>query len=207
MVASVSLGTINGAYSIILGFILFLVWGNFQTAIEVVVNENSKLAIIKENSRALPLPIADKIQKGITLYKEQVIELEWPAMSQGKSSSQVKQTLTDLYDIIQNYTPETYTTQTFYSAILSALNEVMEKRTQRLSMLNSPIPTAWYVFVFVAAFIIILLNSLILRRSWIQLSTHILLVLVMTFFITAITALSYPFSGYISVSRELFIIG
>ncbi|WP_058533881.1 bestrophin-like domain [Legionella saoudiensis] len=204
-VASISLGTINGAYSIVLGFILFLVWNNYQTAMGLVVDEGSKLGVIKESSRALPPNVANKIQTGTELYIKQVMENEWPAMAQGKSSPQVSQTLSALYTSMQQYVPDNSATQAFYNSILSALNEVKEKRNHRLSMLSSPIPTAWYVFIFIAAFITIFLNSLTLRQSALQLTTHILLVLVISFFITAITALSYPFSGFISVSKELLI--
>lgn len=201
-VASISLGTINGAYSIILGFILFLVWGNFQTAMQVAVEEGSKLTIIWESSRALPPAVAQKIQNAVEQYINEVVQIEWPAMALGEDSPQVTKTLGDMYVLLQSYSPETFIAQTFYRNMTSALNEVVEKRNHRLSMLASTIPVAWYLFVFVVAFVIILLNSLILRRSLLQLYTHILLVMVMSFFITAIVALSYPFSGYVSVNPK-----
>ncbi|MCL9682605.1 DUF4239 domain-containing protein [Legionella maioricensis] len=201
-VASISLGTINGAYSIILGFILFLVWGNFQTAMQIAVDEGSKLSIIWESSRALPPAAAQKIQNIVEQYANEVTELEWPAMAVGEDSPQVTKTLGDMYVLLQSFSPETVVAQTFYRNMASALNGVVEKRNHRLSMLESSIPTAWYLFVFVVACVIILLNSLILRRSLLQLYTHILLVLVISFFITAIVALSYPFSGYISVNKK-----
>ena len=201
-VASISLGTINGAYSIILGFILFLVWGNFQTAMQVAVEEGSKLTVIWESSRAFPPAVTQKIQNAVEQYVNEVTQLEWPAMAMGNDSPQVTKALGNMYALMQSYTPETFVTQTFYRNMTNALNEVVEKRNHRLSMLDSAIPVAWYIFVFVVAFVIILLNSLILRRSVLQLYTHILLVLVISFFLTAIVALSYPFSGYISVSKE-----
>ena len=204
-VTSISLSTINGGYSILLGFILLLVWENFHKALETVVDEGSKLTVIRESSNALPLPAAQKIQALITQYSQEVTQIEWPAMAHGNSSPQVSQTLGEMYTVMQRIKLETAEAQNFYTNMITALNEVMEKRNHRLSMINSSIPTAWYLFVFVVAFVIILLNSILLRRNRLQLCMHLLLVLVISFFLTAITALSYPFSGYISVNKEQFI--
>ncbi|HHF7343663.1 DUF4239 domain-containing protein [Legionella feeleii] len=204
---SMSLGLVNGVYSILLGFLLFLIWENYETAEQVVVDEGSKLTIMWEGSRVFPASVAKGLQEAIEQYAREVAEEEWPAMAYGEQDADIPQLLSNLYTIIQSYSPETTVTQTFYSEILSALNAVMELRNHRLSLLKSAIPAAWYIFIFFVAFVLILLNALSLRRHSMQLYMHILLTLVITFYLTAITALSYPFSGYISVDKSLFLQG
>src|SRR5262249_55583801 len=65
---SISLGLVNGVYSILLGFLLFLGWQNYESAERVVVDEGSKLAIIWEGSQVFPKSVANSLREGIEQY-------------------------------------------------------------------------------------------------------------------------------------------
>ncbi|WP_019217262.1 bestrophin-like domain [Legionella tunisiensis] len=145
---TLSLGLVNGVYSILLGFLLFLGWENYENAEQVVVDEGSKLAVMWEGSRVFPSSVAKNLQEAIEQYAKEVIEEEWPAMANGEADADISQLLFNLYSIVQNYTPETVITKVFYKEIISALNATMELRNRRLKFLESAIPNAWYVFVF-----------------------------------------------------------
>ncbi len=204
-VVNISIATISSVYSILVGFIVFLLWSSLQNAEQVVVDESSKLTIMWYNSQVFPKPVKQSLHKLIEEYVNTVTKSEWPAMAIGASDPQVNLIINKMYKTLQNYSPNTPITQTFYEEMVTALSNVVELRNHRLSMLDVSIPAAWYLFLFIGGFAIIMLNAFVLRQHKLQLAMHILLALTITFYLTAITALSYPFSGYLSVSNKLFL--
>ena len=126
-------------------------------------------------------------------------------MAQGHDSLKAEKTVGHLYKNLLNYRPETTMSQSFYDKAVSALNEAIEYRNHRLSMLDISIPTAWYVMIVIGAFFIIIMSIFLCTTCKIHYFMHTLLCLFLGFYLTATTILKYPFSGFLTVSNQPFV--
>ncbi|MFW2534414.1 MULTISPECIES: DUF4239 domain-containing protein [Legionella] len=196
---------ITNFYSIFLGFIVFILWTDYTNARAVVIDETTKLYIIWKSSMDFPPATTQIIQNNLSHYLSTVINQEWPAMAQGHDSPQAEKTVSQLYRSLLNYRPQTAISQSFYDKTVSALNEAIEYRNHRLSMLDISIPTAWYVMIVIGAFFIIIMSIFLCTTCKIHYFMHTLLCLFLGFYLTATTVLKYPFSGFLTVSNQPFV--
>ncbi|KTD05537.1 DUF4239 domain-containing protein [Fluoribacter gormanii] len=192
-------GSISSFYSIFLGFIVYILWSNHQKSAEFVTTEATQLYIIGESSRAFPPEVHQSIVHNLTQYISSILNDELVAMSRGHEGKRTQEASDGLYDALLNYKP-TDLVSTYYNNAVSSFNQAIEYRNFRLNMLYSQIPTAWYLIIFIGAFFIIGIYSLETN-----LKGHLFLIILCIFlaiYMTAITVLSFPFSGFFKVSDK-----
>lgn len=203
-IARLIVNIITSFYSIFLGFVIFILWTDYTNARTVVIDETTKLYIIWKSSMDFPPTTAQTVQNDLSQYISIVINQEWPAMAQGHASPQAEKAANQLYTSLLHYRPETAISQSFSDKAVSALNEAIEYRNHRISMLDIAIPTAWYVMIILGAFFIIIISIFLCPSCRTHYFMHMLLCLFLGFYLTAATVLKYPFSGFITVSNMPF---
>lgn len=193
--------SISAFYSIFLGFIIYILWSNYQNSSVIITTEASKLSIVKESAKAFPPIHYQNIIQGLTLYVSSILDDELIAMSTGNASPNTQENINNLYDLFLKFRPTGSTSieTIYYTNAVSALNQAIEYRNFRLNMLHIVIPVNWYLIVFFGAFLIIGIYSQTYANV-----RHFLVVLCvfLAFYTTAITTLSFPFSGVVKVSDE-----
>jgi hypothetical protein len=75
------LQTVGGIYAVLLAFIVYVVWGQFNDARTYVEREATALVDLHRTASGLPKATRVEIQQALQLYVEQVLELEWRAMA------------------------------------------------------------------------------------------------------------------------------
>src|SRR6201992_1181356 len=75
------LQTVGGIYAVLLAFIVYVVWGQFNEARTYVEREATALVDLHRTASGLPRSTRMEIQQALRLYVDQVIDLEWPAMA------------------------------------------------------------------------------------------------------------------------------
>ncbi len=184
-------------YSIFLGFIVYILWSNHQKSAEFVTTEATKLYIIGESSRAFPPETQRSIVHHLTQYISSILNDELVAMSRGHEGQKTQEARDKLYDELLKFKP-TDSVSIYYRNALSSFNQAIEYRNFRLNMLYAGIPAAWYIILFLGAFFIIGIYSM---ES--NLKGHPFLTILSIFlaiYMTAITVLSFPFSGFFKIS-------
>ncbi|CAM2740696.1 Uncharacterised protein [Legionella steigerwaltii] len=190
-------GTIGAFYSIFLGFVVYILWSNYQKTYEFVNTEASELYIISQSSRAFPPEIQHNIMKNLTQYIASILNDDLVAMSLGEEEQITEDVGDKLYRVLLQYKPKA-SVSIFYHNAVSSLNQAIQYRNFRLNMLKPAIPIAWYIIIFLGAFFIIGIYSL---ESSLQGHPFLyILCIFLGIYMTAITVLSFPFSGWVKVS-------
>ncbi len=78
------LGILGTTYAVILGFMLYAVWTDFDTATQNVEMEANSLTNLYRLAEGLPDGSRIELQKLSRTYAQQVIENDWPEMEQGR---------------------------------------------------------------------------------------------------------------------------
>src|SRR5688572_18084089 len=79
------LQTLGTIYAVLLAFIVFVVWTQFNDARQHVECEANELLDLFRTAGALPHPRRERVRVGLVLYVDAVLEREWPAMACGHS--------------------------------------------------------------------------------------------------------------------------
>ena len=95
-VAGFIYAVLSVAYAVLLGLMLIAVWEQWNAAQAVASDEANELAEIFYFAHALPQPEGRHIQELARSYAEVVVNKEWPAMEQGRSSPKAWATLDEL---------------------------------------------------------------------------------------------------------------
>ncbi|CDZ78662.1 hypothetical protein BN59_02974 [Legionella massiliensis] len=193
-------GSISSLYSIFLGFVLFILWNNYQKVNEYISSEASKLYVINESINGFPAETQKILRQNLSSYVASVLNVELLAMSTRNESPDTQQMYNNLYSSFHKTKPQDPVAFVYYGNAVSALNQLIEIRNNRVNMLDVLIPKAWYVIIFLGAVLIVLIYSLETDLK----GKHFLLVLsaFLSCFLTAVTVLSFPFSGYGEVSNK-----
>jgi len=78
------LGILGTTYAVILGFMLYAVWTEFDNATQNVELEANGLVNVYRLADGLPEATRDEVQKLAKSYANLAIEKEWPAMERGE---------------------------------------------------------------------------------------------------------------------------
>jgi hypothetical protein len=78
------LGILGTTYAVILGFMLYAVWTDFDTATQNVELEANGLVNMYRLADGLPQATRDEVQKLARSYASAAIEKDWPAMERGE---------------------------------------------------------------------------------------------------------------------------
>ncbi|KTC82473.1 DUF4239 domain-containing protein [Legionella cherrii] len=194
-------GSIGAFYSIFLGFVIYILWTNYQKTYELVNTEASQLFITAQSARAFPPEIQQKVITNLGLYISSIVNDDLVAMSLGEEGKTTQELGDKLYRILLHYQPKA-SVANFYQSAVSAWNQATQYRDFRLNMLNPAIPIAWYIIIFLGAFFIIGIYSL---ESSLQGHPFLyILCIFLAIYMTAITVLSFPYSGWVKVSDVPF---
>jgi hypothetical protein len=196
------IGNIGNFYGIFLGFMVFILWSNHQELENSIISEATELYFVWENSHEFPTAVSQTINHNLHNYVSSIGRDEWVSMANGKASLQTQQAQKMLYSSLLHYQPQTLALQAVYAQSLNSLAHAIELRNSRINKINSPIPTAWYIMACISALFMAVLFAL--ENKLINFSMHVILYVFLSFYLTAITVLSYPFTGFFAFSNQPF---
>src|SRR5262250_3767500 len=75
------LQTVGGIYAVLLAFVVYVVWGQFNEARGYLDREATALVDLHRTASALPSRSRTEIQRGLRAYVDAVLRDEWPAMA------------------------------------------------------------------------------------------------------------------------------
>ena len=192
------LQTVGGIYAVLLAFVVYVVWGQFDAARALVDREATALVDLHRTASGLPSATRDEIQRGLRGYVDAVLHDEWQAMAKGDEATiaRVGEQLDHVWVAIHRCRPLSACQQTIYGEVLSRFNDLTDVRTGRLSSSRQRIPLGMKVLLYAGA--VIMIGStylLVFETLWI----HTFVVAALSGAIAHILYLSVdlddPFSG------------
>jgi hypothetical protein len=202
-------GTIYAAlyvmFGVSLGFSLFLVWQQFNTARQTVENEATSVQQVYDLAARFPESEQNRVKELAVSYVRVVLEEEWPSLKQGQPSSQAQTLLIELRRSVVGLNPHTDAQDALYSTSLTELDELEENRTLRLLAAREGIPSIlWFVLVVGGMLTIAFTYLFGIERAWLHAVAVAGLTIAICLILYVIAVLDYPFNSGVSVQPDAF---
>jgi len=144
------LQTVGGIYAVLLAFVVYVVWGQFNEARGYLDREATALVDLHRTASALPSRSRTEIQRGLRAYVDAVLGDEWPAMARRDEAAidRVGELLEQVWIAIHACRPCNDCQHTVYGEVLSRFNQLTDLRTSRLSSARARIPVAMTILLY-----------------------------------------------------------
>jgi amino acid transporter len=183
-------------FGVTIGFSLFSVWQQYNTARQVVHSEAAAVEQVYRLAERFPEPDRTQIQELAISYARGTVDEEWSLMREGRSSPRVEANLDELRQSVQHYEPHTDAQDALYAAALSAVDELEEDREFRLVAVNEGIPYIVWVVLVVGGVLTIAFTYLFgMENVWLHAVAVAGLTILVSLILHAIGVLDYPFNS------------
>ena len=204
-VAGFKYSVIGVMYAVLLGFTAIIVWERYDNAQTVVENEANELGDLFRDAQAFPDGVRKDIETKLRSYIRLVIEKEWPAMAESKSSLEASDAFNQLRQTYRQFIPQTEQERIWFTQSLTSLKQLNDQRRLRLLSNRSGIPTVMWVVLLGAGAVTISFSFLFgTRNTAAQLLMTAGLALTISLVLLSIVALERPFAGIARIEPDAF---
>ena len=202
-VADPFLSVLGTVYSILLAFVVVVVWQRFETARDIVEREGNALASMFHEARALPEPGASRVSEAVRSYVNVVVTDEWPAMERGQRSAQAVKVTEDLWEALTSIEPGNDRENTLLGASLQNLDELNGARHLRLLAAQGGLPPIMWVLLIGGGVVTVLLTYFFSSPNFrAQIIMTALFAASIAFLLFLIAAIDHPFQGDLKITPE-----
>jgi hypothetical protein len=192
-------------YAVIMGFMLYAVWTDFNSAGMTADSEANCLVNVYRLSEGLEPAERDQIQKLSRDYADAMINDEWPAMNEGSLSLHGHRIVTQLWTITMQAKPATLGEQTTWNHVITELTNMTEYRRLRELQSKSKLPGILWVVLIVGGVITTMSSCLFGTDNF---KLHAIQVFSLSFLLAlalvAIADIDRPFRGAVRVEPAGF---
>lgn len=151
------LQTLGGIYAVLLAFVVYVVWGQYNDARMYVDREAAALVDLHRTASGLPVCTRDTIQRGLRDYVDAVLAHEWQALAEGDEATieRVGERLDPVWQAVHACNPTSECQHCVYSEVLTRFNDLTDLRTSRLTSARARAPRTLRLLLYLGAFITI----------------------------------------------------
>jgi len=162
------LQTVGGIYAVLLAFVVYVVWGQFNEARSYVEREATALVDLHRTASGLPSRSRTEIQRCLRAYVDAVLHDEWAAMARSDEATidRVGGELDQVWVAIHACKPSNDCQHTVYGEVLSRFNQLTDLRTSRLGAARARIPLAMTILLYNGAVLTVGSVYLLAFEQW-----------------------------------------
>jgi hypothetical protein len=200
-------------YAVLLALVVIAVWEEYDAASETVEQEANAVAEIFWLAHRLPEPEGRELQELCRSYAEEVVNVGWPLMEQGRTPSMERSQETsrawvlidDIRASLQEIEPHTKADEELYAEGLDQVQRLADARRMRLVAAQEGIPgVLWAVLIFGGIVAVSFTYLFGLENTWAHRLMVLTLAAVIGLVLFTIGAMEHPFSGGARISTEAF---
>jgi hypothetical protein len=188
------------AYAVIMGFMLYAVWTNFENADSNAEAEANSVVDVVRSAQSLPAGARKQVRELARKYVEVILTEEWPAMNRLRFSPESARLVEQLWTTVLTADAHSFSEQTSLDHTVTELSEMTEHRRMRQLQSNSHMPgILWTVLIIGAALTIVsacLFGGVDPKLHLIQV---FILSLMLSMVLVAIADINRPFQGAVHV--------
>jgi hypothetical protein len=193
------------AYAILIGFVIVSLWQDQADAREAVADEASALHDIAVLSHAFPDSDDGRlIQRAVEDYAQVVIGQEWELLRTGSESGQANLEADQILHAISEVDTSSELGTALQSSMIDSFKEFSGRRTRRLAMADVRLAGELWLIAVLSSVALVVLVALFEGEGQWHLAATVIVSAMVGMILFAIVALSYPFSGDVSVSSQPF---
>jgi hypothetical protein len=147
------LQTLGTIYAVLLAFVVFVVWNQFNEARALVEREANELMDLFRTAKGFAPQVRHPVQHAIRAYVEAVLRREWKAMAEGDfgPTGVATETLDRLWAVLIAFEPQSECHRALYDQMLERFNDLSDLRTSRLLASRTKIPLALRILLYFGA--------------------------------------------------------
>jgi Protein of unknown function (DUF4239) len=200
-------------YAVLLALVVIATWEEFGRARITVETEANALAEIFWLAHRLPEPEGRELQELCQSYAEEVVNVGFPLMEQGRTPSLERSQDTsrawvlidDIRASLQEVEPTTLAGQELYAEGLDQVQRLADARRMRLVMAEESLPTVLWVVLIVGGIVAVGFAYLFgMQNTWAHALMVVALAGVIALVLFTIASMDHPFSGAARVGPEAF---
>lgn len=139
-VAGNYLQTLGTVYAVLLAFVVFVVWSQFNEARNTVEQEANELADFLRVAEGFPQPVRGRLSEKVQTYIQAIIAEEWEAMVHGRASERTAGLLEELGRASLAVEPRSSREELLYTETLTRFNALSDARSHRLLSSRTRLP-------------------------------------------------------------------
>jgi|SRR5215467_12879840 len=205
-VAGFKFATVGVIYAVLLAFAILVVWERFNQADIDVANEASAAATVFRLTQGLDAEHAAAIRMTTTEYLKAAVAKDWPAMERETSSPDVTSALSAIYtSVLKFHVFGTYEAL-IVAEILRKVDQISEKRRERLVAATGFVPGIIWAILFTGAFITIGFTFFFGIPNLLAQTIMSCALSIMIFAgLLTIVAIDHPFAGTVKVGPDALV--
>jgi hypothetical protein len=190
------LSIIGVPIGIILSFIVATAWSSFADAQAKETEEASDLLLLYNIVSKIPLKDASKILRDIKKYTKIVIDVEFPMMATGQTSTEELNLILSIGDQITSLTPTTPKETSLYNHAIALYQKILSLRVIRYDyVLYGLAPELWWVLILGVVLIVFLSFFLYCKSLILQCMITCVVTVGLVSLLFLIVALNFPYRG------------
>jgi Protein of unknown function (DUF4239) len=200
-VAGFIIAVVGVIYAVLLAFVVIVSWEDFSKAESTVGQEASALRSIYRESQAFPPDVREHIRADVLRYASTAIDVEWPAMAEGKPGSpEVYGVLDDMSQSLAQLPANTPVQQAYLGAEADRFNQLVGFRSERLDYVEKGVPAVLWIALGVGAVVTIGFAMIFgLRSTMLHVIMTASLSAVIGVLLFVSVAIDHPFEGDVVV--------
>jgi hypothetical protein len=199
------ISVLGTTYAVIIGFMLYAVWTNFEVADSNAENEANSLINLVRLSDGLPSRERLCIHSLAKQYVDLMLEKEWAEMNRGQLDPASQQLMTALWSALHTAEIQNAREQISLDHTLSELAKMAEYRRLRELQVNAYLPAILWLVLILGGIMTVLSACLFGTSNFhLHLIQLIMLTLMIVSVLIAIGDINHPFQGEVHVMPRGF---
>lgn len=138
-------------YAVLVAFVVFATWNDYEAAKETVDNEAILSFELFLDVGVLNEPQKDEIRARLMQYDSIIVAEEWELMETKQTSYSAKEKLSQIFVILTNYNPTTKTQEIVLQEIYGKLNDLVGQRRTRIFFATNRVPNIMWTVLIIGA--------------------------------------------------------
>jgi hypothetical protein len=202
-VASYIFNAFSLSYCVLLAFIVYENWFNYDRAQQNVFHETSYISNLYRDTRILPDSLKTRVTEKLINYTKAVINDEWIKFAEGNTSTVTDSAIGDLYKTYISIPVSQIPNPYLYQVSLDKLNFVSQYRRMRILDMEQTVPSVvWSVLII--CFIVSVGYAYFFatkgKKVHMFLIATYVIVNILIFYL--IYVLDHPYKGYACISSD-----
>jgi hypothetical protein len=147
-VAGNYLQTLGTVYAVLLAFVVFVVWTQYNDSRRAVETEANEVRDLHRILMSLSPPL-ERARQCLEEYVARVISEEWDQMALGKTSVGAAQSLEEIWSSIEGFEPRNSREEVLLGEALERFDDLSDARAGRLCMMRQRLPISMWALLLV----------------------------------------------------------
>ncbi len=200
------LGILGTTYAVILGFMLYAVWTEFDNATQNVELEANGLVNVYRLAEGLPQATRDEVQSLARSYASTAIEKDWPAMERGELPRDTGEMSWKLSRALIATAGESRSQNLAQDHAITEVDAVSNYRRTRLLESTTSLPAVLWSVLVVGGILTIVSSCMFGSQNRFLHGVQVVFFsLLVALVLLAIADINMPFRGSVHVGNDAFV--